>query len=286
MLKIAIPNKGRLFDKTISLLSEAGFKFDISERQLFAPIFNFPMEILFVRADDIPTYIYSGIVDLGITGQDLVAEEEVDIQQLLPLGYGKASMVVAAPEGTIDSIEDLKNKGTIRIATSFKNITKRFFEDINIKYEIADIHGAVEITPRLGLSDVIVDITSTGTTLRMNKLKIIHKIMDSQATLFANKNSLKEKEEDINIVVNALKSVLDAHKRKYLMANIPKNNIEKAKEIVPGITAPTVLSLYSTEDMVAIHAVVNEDEINHIVNSLKKIGATGILILNIERIFE
>ena len=263
MLKIAIPNKGRLFDKTINILSSAGFDFEISQRQLFSKIENFNMEILFVRTDDIPTYIDSGIVDLGITGEDLVAEEGVNIENLLPLNFGKASIVVAANEENVNSIDDLKKFNPLRVATSFKNLASNYFKSKNINFKIEDIHGAVEITPRLGLADVIVDITSTGTTLKMNKLKIIDKIMDSQACLFANKNSLKEKNEEIQIVVDSIKSVIIAKNKKYLMANIPKDKIEEAKKIVPGLTAPTVISLYSVDDMIAIHVVVEEKNINY-----------------------
>ncbi|MHC4884523.1 MAG: ATP phosphoribosyltransferase, partial [Planctomycetota bacterium] len=189
MLRMAIPNKGRLFDQTTQILDEAGFEFDIHDRRLCTKVENFDLEILFTRTDDIPVYLANGIVDLGITGHDIVIEHEVDLELLTHLKFGKCKIVVAAPEGRYASVKDLP--ANCRVATSFPNITKAYFEQHGIEAEIADIHGAVEISPKLGLADAIVDITSSGTTLTMNELEILDVILKSDASLFANPASLK-----------------------------------------------------------------------------------------------
>lgn len=284
MLKIAIPNKGRLFEKTIAVLEEAGFTFDISARRLCTQVENFKMEILFTRTDDIPVYLEKEIVDIGITGLDLVTEHKSDLEMLLKLGFGKCKVIVAGPEKKYSSVEDFPKP--CRVATSFPNITKKYFEEKGLPVEIADIHGAVEISHKLGLADAIVDITSSGTTLAMNELEIFDLIMESEACLFANKKSLAEKGEDINLVLESIKSVLAAHRKKYIMANVPKDQSDKLSSVMPCITAPTILNLAACSDTVAVHSVVSECEVNQTVKELRKIGAEGILVLNIERLFE
>ncbi len=283
-IKIAIPNKGRLFEKTITILEEGGFTFDISSRKLCTDVENFEMEILFTRADDIPVYLEKGIVDLGITGIDLVTEHQGALELLLPLGFGKCKMIVAGPDGKYKDINDLPK--SCRVATSYPNIAKKYFEEKGIAVEIADIHGAVEISHKLGLADVIVDITSSGTTLTMNELEILDVMMNSEASLFANKQSLIDKNDNINLVVESIKSVLAAHRKKYIMANVPKDQTEKLTNIMPSITAPTILNLSECNQTVAVHSVINEGEVNKTVKELRGIGAEGILILNIERLFE
>ncbi|MHC4871732.1 MAG: ATP phosphoribosyltransferase [Planctomycetota bacterium] len=283
-LKIAIPNKGRLFEKTIAILEEAGFTFDISARKLCTEVENFEMEILFTRTDDIPVYLEKNIVDLGITGIDIVTEHKSDLEPLLKLGFGKCRMIVAGPEGKYSDIKKLPSP--CRVATSFPNIARSYFEDKGIDVEIADIHGAVEISHKLGLADAIVDITSSGTTLSMNELEIIDLIMNSEASLYANKKSMTTKADDINLVVESMKSVLAAHRKKYIMANVPKSESEKLSDIMPSITAPTVLNLAACPETVAVHSVISECEVNQTVQKLREIGAEGILVLNIERLFE
>jgi len=282
MIKMALPNKGRLHEKAVALLKEAGFEFDVKSRQLFATVENFDMELIFTRTDDIPVYIEKGIVDIGLTGQDIEAEHEFGLKLLKGLDYGKCTVIVAAPNGKYKSINDIK--GPINVATSFVNITKNYFKSKNIEVEIADIHGAVEISPKMGLADVIVDITSSGTTLIKNNLEILDEIMVSEAAIFTSNNIYIDKKEDIDLVIDAINSVMDAHTKKYIMANIPAKNIEKACEILPSISSPTILSLHDT-NMRAIQAVVGENEVNEIVRKLKKIDASGILTLNIERLF-
>jgi ATP phosphoribosyltransferase len=280
---MAIPNKGRLFDQTTQILAEAGFDFDIHDRRLCTKVDNFELEILFTRTDDIPVYLTNGIVDLGITGHDIVIEHEAELELLTHLKFGKCKIVVAAPEGKYQSVKDLP--ANCRVATSFPNITKRYFEQHGIEAEIADIHGAVEISPKLGLADAIVDITSSGTTLTMNELEILDVILTSDASLFANPDALKAKASDIDLVVTSIKSVLDAHAKKYIMANLPTAQTDAVKAILPGITAPTILNLAACPETVAIHSVINENEVNQVVKELRAIGAVGILVLNIERLF-
>lgn len=285
MIKIAIPNKGRLSEKTISILEEAGFEFDINHRKLFSIVENYEMEILFTRTDDIPIYLERGIVDIGITGEDIVMEHESNLINLLELKFGKCRIVVAAPNGKYKSVSDITSQ-SIKVATSFPNITKSYFKTKNITADIADIHGAVEISPRLGLADVIVDITSSGTTLEKNDLEILDVIAHSQASLFVSEKSYGKYKEKIDTVTAAIKSVLDAHEKKYLMANIPVSEIENIKGILPSITAPTILPLSGKNDIVAIHTVMENSLINKSISALKKHRATGILVMNIERIYE
>ncbi len=282
MIKMALPNKGRLQEKAISLLKDAGFAFDVKDRQLFASVENFDMEIIFTRTDDIPVYINKGIVDVGITGEDIEAEHGFALKKLKGLGYGKCTVVVAAPKGKYASVDNIK--GPIAVATSFVNITKRYFASKNVEVEVSDIHGAVEISPKMGLADVIVDITSSGTTLVKNDLEILDNILTSEAAIFTSNEIYSEKYDDINHVIDSIESVICANSKKYLMANIPVENIEKACAILPGISSPTVLPLHN-DKMRAIQTVVGENEVNEVVRQLKKLKATGILTLNIERLF-
>ena len=282
MIKMALPNKGRLHEKAVDLLKEAGFKFDVKSRQLFATVENFEMELIFTRTDDIPVYINKGIVDIGITGQDIEAEHEFGLKCLKGLGYGKCTVIVAAPNGQYKSVADIK--GPINVATSFVNIAKNYFKSKNIETEISDIHGAVEISPKMGLADVIVDITSSGTTLVKNNLEILDEIMVSEAAIFTSDSIYSDKKEDIDMVIDSINSVMDAHKKKYIMANIPAKNVDAACKVLPSISSPTVLPLHD-ENMKAIQAVVSEHDVNSIVRELKKLDATGILTLNIERLF-
>ncbi len=284
MLRIALPNKGRLHAPSVDLLNRAGVKIlDSSDRQLFANTIDRDIQILFARAFDIPAFVYKGVADVGVTGYDVVQENGYDVDILLDLRFGSAKLVVAVPENSgIDGIDDLPENA--RIATEFPNLTKKFFNSVGKKVEIVKVSGATEITPHIGIADAIVDLTSTGTTLKVNRLKVIAEILSTSAVLIANRKSLKEKKSKIEKVVLAIKSVLMAENKKLVMMNVPEEIIEEIKKIMPGMAGPTIARVASKEPMLAVHAVVDEKDVYEIITKAKKIGARDILVLPIERI--
>ncbi|MCS4541349.1 MAG: ATP phosphoribosyltransferase [Euryarchaeota archaeon] len=283
-LKIALPNKGRLAEPAIDILNRAGLKLtDLTERRLFAKTVDPEIEILFVRAADIPEYVETGAADLGITGYDLLMETNADVKSLLDLGFGQARLVVAASEASdIQSIKDVKPK--TRVATEFPSITKEYFEKKGIRVEIVKVSGAAEVAPHVGVSDLIVDLTSTGTTLKVNRLNIIDQILETSARLIANKESYQTKRSKIEEVITAVKSVIIAAGKYYVMMNVPKEKLDQIRKIMPGMAGPTVMDVQAEKPMVAVHAVVDEKDLSKTINGAKKIGARDILVVRIERI--
>jgi ATP phosphoribosyltransferase len=240
---------------------------------------------LFVRAADIPEFVADGAAEVGITGADLVEESGRDIREVLDLGFGQCRMVVAArDESGTTSPEDLP-PGT-RVATSFPRIAERYFERLGTPIEIAPVSGATEIAPHLGVADVIVDITSTGSTLRMNGLREIGTIMTSTARLVASPEALAEDRtaKSIGELSTALESVLRAQRKRYLMANVPKARLEEVRRIIPGINGPTIVDVLDGDGWVAAHAVVDSDQVYQSITRLKELGAEGILVTRIERL--
>lgn len=279
-LKIAIPNKGRLSEKTIELLQAIGLEFETQERSLMSQVTNLPITILYVRASNIPEYVQDGIVDLGITGLDLVKEQVANIVILKKLGYGNAELVVAVPEkSTIKKISDLKNTN---IVTSYPHLTKKYLQTKKIKSNVIEVDGAVEITPFLGLADAITDLTSTGTTLKTNKLIPLDIILKSEAILITNDKSQQEKTLEINSILTRIDAVLTAQSKVYIMMNAPEEKLEEIKKITPGLSAPTIMKL-TKKGMIAIHSVIDKKESWEVVEKLKKIGASGILIMPINK---
>lgn len=285
-LRIAIPNKGRLNERTVELLEKSGLDLgDEWGRKLYVQVTNQDIEVIFVRAQDIPMFVYSGAVDMGITGQDQVANACVDVGEIQSLGFGHCRLSIAAPENSgIRSPDDVRNG--MRVATSFVNITRRFFESIGVDVDIVEISGAAEIMPYLGASDIIVDLVSSGSTLRTNRLIEVHTIMESEAVVIANKLSIEKKSEEILGVSNAFVSVINAEIKKYLMADIPRSKLADVEREIPGLGGPTVMDIAGSEDRVAIHVVVDNRDIYRSVNILRKLGGKGILTLPIERLVE
>jgi ATP phosphoribosyltransferase len=285
-VKIAIPNKGRLNERAVELLSKSGI--DLGEdwgRKLYVRAKDQDAEILFVRAQDIPAFISSGAIDLGITGEDMVAESGYTLKKLLDLQFGICRLSVAVPESSgIGKFDDIPD-GT-RIATSFPNITGEYFRSRGKKISIIEISGAAEIMPYLGISDMISDLVATGSTLKTNRLKEICKLFDSQAAVFTSENALSSKKREIDDVVNSIKSVMAAEGRKYLMADVPIGVVEKVEKLLPGIEGPTILNIAGNKDMVAVHVVVRSEDLYKAVNDLKRLGAKGILTLSIDRLVE
>lgn len=283
MLKIALPNKGRLSQKIYELLNNAGLNLDNKdERCLKLETKDNKFQLIFVRAADIPNFLATKTADVGFTGKDIIVEKGVKLDIVKEFSFGKCDMVVAIKEeDNIDDVSQLPKN--LRVATSFPKIAKEYFEKIGINAQIQEIMGAVEITPSLGFCDCIVDITSTGTTLKSNRLKIIDTILSSSTVLCARCDLESEKQLKLRALIRAINSVLDAKAKKYLMVNIEKNQLEKVHEFLPGLTSPTVIPLHNNPDKVAIHVVVDEDKIFDAIDNLKSIGGEGILILSVEQ---
>jgi len=280
MIKLGIPNKGRLSDRSLDLLTKAGFRIQTKERKLSAFCENFTMEVIFVRAGDIPRFLEEGIIDIGITGEDLVKEKNVEVEKILELDFGKAELVFAVSK---DFDKKILFSKSLKVATSYPTITKDFCEKQGIQADVIDMSGAVELAPKLGLSDAIVDLLSSGETLRMNDLIPLMKLFETQACLFANKEKARGEKKIIEQIVIALKSVLMAYEQKFLIANLPKQNLMDLPAIVPGLNGPTVMSILGSDQLCSIQVVVNEKEMARVIDQLKKLGASGILVTNIEQ---
>ncbi|MCQ5375984.1 MAG: ATP phosphoribosyltransferase [Methanomassiliicoccales archaeon] len=282
-LRVALPNKGRLSERSVQIMRQAGIEIeDGSERKLFASVKERDLEIMFLRAQDIVRFVHQGVVDAGITGKDLVLEADLDVVTLVELNYGYCRLVVAVPENTnINSVEEIKDNSTV--ATSFPNLTQRFFSRIGKKVKISIVSGATEVTPHIGVADLIVDLVSTGSTLRTHRLKEIATIVESNAVLIGNKESVKNKRKQIDELSAAIKSVSDAENKKYLMADVPVKALDEIKKFLPGIAGPTIMNIMGRDDVVAIHVVVDKDKVYDAVIRLKSLGATGILIVPIDR---
>lgn len=283
MVRIALPNKGRLNQSAIRLMNKIGFPVpDSSNRTLLAEFGKGRYQILLARAQDIPEFVEMGVADLGITGLDLVSETGRDVQRLIDLDFGRCRLVVAVPEeSSLEAVEDVTDGS--RVATCFPNLTKAYFEGMGKKVQVAEVSGAAEVAPQIGLADMITDLAETGSTLKLNHLKEVGVILESVAVLVGNKKSMAEKRARVEEVTSAIESVMNASRKRYLMANVPKASLPSLKTLLPGVSGPTVMNIMGREDMVAIHAVTNEDEVNGVITMLKSIGANGILVVPIER---
>lgn len=283
-LRIALPSKGRISDPAVKLLEKAGIGIkDTANRKLFSKTHDDEISVMFTRASDIPEFVADGAADLGITGLDLITEKEADVEILEDLNFGKANLVLAVPEDSrIYNILDI-DQGAI-VATEFPNLTRKYFQNTGLDVNIVELSGSTEIAPFIGVADIITDLTSTGTKLKMNHLKIIDTILKSSIKLIANKDRLMEKKEKMEAVRTGIKGVLDAAGKKLVMMNVNKESLEDVKNAMPGLTGPTVSQVLSNENIVAVHAVVDEHEVFNVVNKLKKVGARDILVVPIERI--
>jgi ATP phosphoribosyltransferase len=281
-VKIAVPNKGRLLEPVLKLLEDIGLSFERKDRSLISNCSNFNCEIVYIRAGDIPEYVQDKVVDLGITGRDLVLEKKARVDIIQALEFGKGSIVIAIPEHSvrIKAVEDLAG---MNIATSYDVIASSFFKKKGINANIIRVEGATEITSRLNLSDAIVDIVSSGTTLKMNNLKPLETIIETEAVLIANKDNVKFHTDSVQKFITIVDSVITARNKRYIMMNAPKSKLENIKNVAPGLSSPTIMQL-ADENMIAIHSVVDEAHIWEIITKLKKIGATGILVMPIEKI--
>ncbi len=284
-MRIAVPNKGRLHEPTIDLLERAGLHLENgADRKLYADTVDPDVSVLFARAADIPEYVADGAADLGITGYDQVREAGVEtVAELLDLEFGRCRLVLAAPEdGDITGVADLSGK---TVATEFPNITRNFFADTGIDPSIVEVSGATELTPHVEMADAIVDITSTGTTLKMNRLAVVEEVLSSSVRLFGREDVLEEPKVDE--VRTALASVKQAEGKRYLMMNVPQDRLEAVRDVIPGLGGPTVMDVANGEgEKVAVHAVVDERDVFETITDVKNAGASGILVTEIERLVE
>ncbi|WP_254839419.1 ATP phosphoribosyltransferase [Natronomonas marina] len=279
-MHVAVPNKGRLHDPALNLLERAGLHVqDGADRKLYADTVDPEVSLLFARAADIPEYVADGAAALGVTGLDQARESDVELVDLLDLEFGRCRLVLASPEdGGVTAPEELAG-GTV--ATEFPRITERYFRDLGVEPDIVEVSGATELTPHVDIADAIVDITSTGTTLRMNRLSVVDEVLESSVRLFAHPDVADDPK--VRQVKTAFRSVLDADGKRYLMMNVPEDALEDVEEVIPGMGGPTVMDVAGT-DHVAVHVVVDEREIFEVVPDLKAAGASDILVTEIERL--
>ncbi len=281
-LKIALQRKGRLAEPSKRILKSSGLDFEYYEGRLFSHCQNFPLDILFLRDDDIPEYVQDGVTDLGIVGLNVVQEKESKVAQLDFLGFGTCKLSIAVPRrSSLGSLYDLKDK---RIATSHTRILKRFLKEKKISARVIDISGSVEITPSLDVADAIWDLVSTGSTLRMNDLEPIEVVLKSEAVLIANPLSLKDakKRQLMDRLRTRFQGIIRARLTKYVMMNAPEKSLKEIREILPGMRSPTVVPL-AEEGMVAVHSAVPEEFFWDVIEQLKKAGATDILVVPVEK---
>ncbi|HSQ31338.1 MAG TPA: ATP phosphoribosyltransferase [Gemmatimonadaceae bacterium] len=284
MLRIALPNKGRLADEARELFTDAGLDIRArGERALTASLGDI-FEAIFVRAQDIPEFVADGAADAGITGADLIAESDRELETLADLGFGRCRLAVAATDesgiGDVNSIP-----AGARVATSFPRLTQRFFAAANQRVEIVPVSGAAEIAPHLGIADVIVDLVSTGSTLRVNGLHEVATVLESSARMVVAANqTCAASARALDELVAALQSVLRARTQRYLMANVPRSRLGDVRRVLPGLNGPTVVDIMNSGRHVAVHAVVPAAEVYRIVGELKSLEAEGILVTRIERL--
>ncbi len=278
-LKIAIQKSGRLNEKSVELLKNCGLNFENYKSSLISPVSNFPLEILFLRDDDIPEYVQDGIADLGIVGENVIEETEVNVNYLQRLGFGKCSLKIAVPNNnTIQHLSQLNGKS---IATSYPVILGKYLKKEGIQADIREISGSVEISPGLGLADVICDLVSTGGTLKSNGLIPFADVMSSEAVLICSKENTKL--ELIQELVQRIQSVLRAKETKYVVLNVHKDSLNAIIALLPGVKSPSVVPL-AEADWVAVHTVIPERDFWDRISQLKQAGAQGIVVMPIEKI--
>ncbi|MEN9449163.1 MAG: hypothetical protein RJA25_2453 [Bacteroidota bacterium] len=280
-LKLAIQKKGRLSDESIKLINECDIAFPNSSGKLIAAAYDFPLEILFLRDDDIPDYVQDGVADIGIVGENVLVESNKQVDEVLQMGFGKCRLSLAVPRNmNYSSIKDLDGKS---IATSYPRILQNYLDAQQVKASIHVISGSVEIAPGIGLADAICDIVSTGSTLLSNGLKEAEQIFQSQAVLIKHPQLSAEKTEILNQLMFRLESVKRAQKNKYILLNAPNESLPKIFDLLPGINAPTVQAL-SKEGWSSVHSVIAEKDFWGKIQQLKAAGAEGILVMPIEKL--
>jgi ATP phosphoribosyltransferase len=282
-LKIALQRSGRLTEESVHLLRACGLEFEFQKQSLYSPVRNFPLDVIAIRDDDIPEYGQDGVADLGIVGQNILKEKRTKLRELLPLGFGRCRLMISVPQNArIRRVQDLDGK---RIGTTYPATLRQFLDEHRVTAEIVRLSGSVELAPTLDVADAICDIVSTGSTARMNGLRPLLTVLESEAVLVVNKKALRDpkKKSDLNRLLIRAKGYLDARGKRYLMMNAPKEAVEKIKAIIPSLKSPTIVPLAET-GMVAVHSVVAEDVFWDVMEKLKSAGASDIIVIPIETI--
>lgn len=280
MLRIAVQSKGRLFDDTMNLLAEADIKISSGRRTLLVQSGNFPLEVLYLRDDDIPQSVASGVADIGVVGENEFIERNEDAEIISRLGFSKCRLSLAIPK-------DIDYRGVNwfngkKIATSYPHILKKFLDEQGISAEIHVITGSVEISPGIGLADGIFDIVSSGSTLVSNNLREVEVVMQSEALLIGNKNLSREKRATLDEMLFRFKAVKDAEDKKYVRMNAPKAHLQEIINVLPGLKSPTIIPL-ADEEWCSVHTVLDQKRFWEIIGKLKEMGAQGILVTPIEK---
>ncbi len=278
MLRVAIQKKGRLHEDSVRLLTEAGIRLGLHGERLRVPALNYPLEVFLLRDDDVPAYVADGIADLGIVGENTLAEAEVTMPILRRLGFGRCRLSLAVPrESPVMCIEDVNGK---RIATSYPNLTRRLLAERGIEANLYPLQGSVEIAPSLGFAEAIVDIVATGSTLLTNGLREVHTLLSSEAVLVA---APQAPPSEVDRLLFRIDAVLTARSRKYILLNLPREQLPQLLEVLPGLRSPTVMPL-AEEGWVSVHTVVEESRFWETLHRLKAIGAEGILVMDIGKL--
>jgi len=280
-LTLAVPAKGRMAEPALRLCADAGLSFEVTERSLVVPCANAPVDLLLVRPSDIPEYVQDGVVDLGITGANLVAEAEAEVVTLASLGFARCSLEAAVP---VDAPQrDVAGLDGLRVATAYPVSTRRLLAERGVEIELVPVSGSVEATPRLGLADAIVDLASTGSTMSANGLRPVGRLLESQAVLVGGRAAVDAGRDLVDRLELMLSGVVAARRRRYVMMNAHVDDLPAIRALLPGMGAPSVLQL-ADEGEIAIHAAVETDEIWSLLPVLRDAGATSILVLPIERL--
>jgi ATP phosphoribosyltransferase len=279
-LKIAVQKKGRLYDGSMMLLKECGIDVSNGNNQLRVQAVNFPLEVFFLRDDDIPEYVQDAVADIGFAGENVVAEKNKEVSVVEKLGFGKCRLSIAIPKsGTINKLIDLHEK---KIATSYPLILSGYLKANNIRAIIQEISGSVEIAPRIGLADAICDLVSSGSTLFSNELAELETVLKSEAVLISNKNLSGTKQQLLEKLLFRIRAVKKAKNNKYVLLNAPNEKLEAICKLLPGMKSPTVLPL-ADKGWSSVHSVISENDFWDVIESLKANGAQGILIVPIEK---
>jgi ATP phosphoribosyltransferase len=280
-LTLAVPSKGRMAEPALRLCADAGLSFEATERALLVPCENAPVDLLLVRAHDVPEYVQDGVVDLGITGANLVAEAEARVETIAELGFARCSLQAAVPQdASAQSIEELDG---LRVATAYPVSTRASLERLGVRAELVPVSGSVEAAPRLGLADAIVDLVSTGSTASANGLRLLGPLLESQAVLVANGAAVDGRRELVERLELMISGVVAARRRRYLMLNAPREALDRIAALLPGMGAPSVIDL-AEPGQVAVHAAVDADDVWDLLAPLKAAGASSILVLPVERL--
>lgn len=283
-LRLAVQRQGRLTEGTLALLHNIGLEFESYSQRLFSPCRNFPLNLLYARDDDIPEYVAAGTVDVGIVGQNLVHEEGVDVAELLTLGYGYCTLVLAVPKDA--NVQGPGDLAGARVATSYPRSARAYFASHGVHdVDVITLSGSVEVAPHLGLADAIIEITATGSTLLLNDLRPVETVLESEAALVANHAALANprKKADLDRLLMRIKAVGAGRRYKYVMMNAPRHALARIRAILPGLKDPTVVPLADPE-WVAVHAAVQEETFWEVIEALHKAGASEILVAPIEKL--